>query len=158
MMHRASKALSVLVRGSLAGTLVGGALVFAIVLSGESASAKSSYDSAYGYDRTWNCALRMVRVDMGFKITEKDDANGYLLFEYKSQESAKPSNGSIELIRGRESDGPVHVVVQLPQMPTYHEQVLVDDLARKLRLEYGEPPQKRRPVPTVDAGSPEAGL
>ena len=156
-MHRA-KAFSVFLRGSLAGTLVGCAVMLAIVFSGESADAKSSYDSAYGYDRTWNCALRMVRVDMGFKVTEKDDQNGYLLFEYKSQESAKPSSGSIELIRGRESDGPVHVVVQLPQMPTYHEQVLVDDLARKLRLEYGEPPQKRRPAPPVEAGAPEAGL
>ena len=40
----------------------------------------------------------------------------------------------------------VRVVVQIPQMPGYHEQVMVDSLARKLRLEYGDPP-KKAPTP-----------
>jgi hypothetical protein len=60
----------------------------------------------------------------------------------------------MEFIRGKEADSPVHVIVQLPQMPKYHEQVLVDDLARKLRQEYGEPPAKRPPPAPV---TPDAG-
>ena len=158
MMHRApgSRALGmvlgVVLRGSVVGGIAGALVATAIVLTGPDASAKSSFDSAYGFDRTWNAALRMVRVDMNMKITEKDEQSGYLLFEYKSQDAAKPSSGSMEFIRGRDAD--VHVVVQLPQMPKYHEQVLVDDLARKLRNEYGEPP-RRKPTPpaTADAGS-----
>ena len=117
------------------------------------ASAKSAYDSAYGFDRTWNAGLRLVRVDLGLKVTEKDDTNGYLLFDYRSPESGrKPVPGSMEFIKGK--DGSVRVVVQISQMPGYHEQVLVDHLQRKLRAEYGDPP-KKPPVPAApkDAGA-----
>lgn len=120
------------------------------------ANAKSAYDSAYGFDRTWNAGLRLVRVDLGLKVTEKDDTNGYLLFDYKSPESGqKAVPGSMEFIKGK--DGAVRVVVQIAQMPGYHEQVLVDHLQRKLRSEYGDPPRKP-PLPSTpkDAG-PEGG-
>ncbi len=123
-----------------------------VALPESSASAKSAYDSGYGFDRTWNAGLRLVRVDLGLKVTEKDDTNGYLLFEYRSPESGqKPVPGSMEFIKGK--DGQVRVVVQIAAMPGYHEQVLVDSLSRKLRNEYGDPP-KKPPVPAApkDAG------
>ena len=85
-------------------------------------------------------------------MTEKDDTNGYLLFDYKSPESGqKPVPGSMEFIKGK--DGSVRVVVQIAAMPGYHEQVLVDHLQRKLRNEYGDPP-KHPPIPVApkDAG------
>lgn len=123
---------------------------------GSEARAKSSYESAYGFDRTWNAGVRLVRVDMALKVTEKDDTNGYLLFDYKSPESGKNSvPGSMEFIKGK--DGAVRVVVQIPQMPGYHEQVMVDSLQRKLKNEYGEPPKKPpEPKAPKDAG-PEGG-
>lgn len=124
-----------------------------ILLPADPACAKSAYDSAYGFDRTWNAGLRLVRVDLGLKVTEKDDSNGYLLFDYKSPESGqKPVPGSMEFIKGK--DGAVRVVVQIAQMPGYHEQVLVDHLSRKLRNEYGDPP-KKPPLPSTpkDAGA-----
>jgi hypothetical protein len=143
---------------SLGAAALGAGVAAGLIFSGHEATAKASYESAYGYDRTWNAAFRMVRVDLGFKVVEKDATTGYLLFEYKSPESgAKPSSGSIELIRGAD-DGPVTVVVQLPQMPNHHEQVLINGLARKLRQEYGEPPA-RAPRPKKapeDAGAPDA--
>ena len=126
--------------------------VAVVALPAGPASAKSAYDSAYGFDRTWNAGLRLVRVDLGLKVTEKDDTNGYLLFDYKSPESGqKPVPGSMEFIKGK--DGQVRVVVQIAQMPGYHEQVLVDSLSRKLRNEYGDPP-KKPPTPAApkDAG------
>ncbi len=126
------------------------ALGFAVVISAgaaaslaysDEAAAKSAYESSYGFDRTWNAGLRLVRVDMALKVTEKDEANGYLLFDYKSPEGGpKAVPGSMEFIKGK--DGGVRVVVQIPQMPGYHEQVLVDSLARKLRTEYGDPPKR----------------
>ncbi len=126
--------------------------VAAVALPESPASAKSAYDSAYGFDRTWNAGLRLVRVDLGLKVTEKDDSNGYLLFDYKSPESGqKPVPGSMEFIKGK--DGQVRVVVQIAQMPGYHEQVLVDSLSRKLRNEYGDPPRK----PPVPAAPKDAG-
>lgn len=120
----------------------------------EDARAKSSYESAYGYDRTWNAGMRLVRVDMGLKISEKDEGAGYLLFDYLSPESGKkPVPGSMEFVRSKDT-GAVRVIVQIPQMPGYHEQVLVDSLARKLRNEYGDPPKRPPPVPSgpKDAG------
>ena len=129
------------------------ALAALLVLPSEHAHAKSAYDSAYGFDRTWNAGLRLVRVDLNLKVTEKDDQNGYLMFDYKSPESGqKPVPGSMEFIKGK--DGQVRVVVQIAQMPGYHEQVLVDSLSRKLRNEYGDPPKKPPPPSSTpkDAG------
>lgn len=124
----------------------------AIVAPSNEAKARGSYESAYGFERTWNAALRLVRVDLGFKVTEKDDAAGYVLFDYTSPESGgKVVAGSMQFIRDKD-DGTVQVVVQIPQMPGYHEQVLVDALARKLRAEYGDPPKLVRPTPPRDAG------
>jgi hypothetical protein len=142
-------------RGRIATVSLLAALTCGLLVLGPAspASAKSAYDSAYGFDRTWNAGLRLVRVDLGLKVTEKDDSNGYLLFDYKSPESGqKPVPGSMEFIKGK--DGAVRVVVQISQMPGYHEQVLVDNLQRKLRTEYGDPP-KKAPTPATpkDAGA-----
>ena len=107
-----------------------------------------SQDSTYGFDRTWNAAIRLVRVDLGLKVTEKDESTGYLLFEYRSSEGGnKTTPGAIEVVRSKEATDPVKVVVQLAQMPQYHEQVLLDALAKKLRAEYGDPPARPRPSP-----------
>ena len=120
---------------------VGLALTIAILALVSNAWASATYDSPYGYDRTWNASLRLVRVDLALKVTEKDDSNGYILFEYKSAESGnKVTSGSMEIVRPRDDDAPVKVMVQLPQMPRYHEQVILDQLARKMRDEYGDPP------------------
>jgi len=138
------------------GALLGIAVAAAIVTTGPAASARSDFDSAYGYDRTWNAALRMVRVDMGFKITEQDATNGYLMFEYKSPENTKATPGSIELVRSADGVAPVRVVVQLAQMPRYHEQLMLDELAQKMRREYGDPPAPRPPPPPKQ-DPPDAG-
>lgn len=143
-------------RAGLLGLVSAIAVAGAVVLTSPAAEAKTSLESAYGFDRTWNAAIRLVRVDMGFKLVEKDDAGGYLLFEYKSHESgSKVTSGSIELVRAKESDAPVQVIVQLPQMPRYHEMALADSLTKKMRTEYGDPPPRapKAPPPAKDAGA-----
>jgi|HubBroStandDraft_1064217.scaffolds.fasta_scaffold315397_1 hypothetical protein len=146
-------------KAALLGIVSGIGVAAAAVASAPWADAKSTYDSPYGFERTWNAALRLVRVDNGWKISEKDEAGGYLLFEYSSPESGKPSSGSMELVRGRGQDNGVSVLVQLPRMPHYHEQVILDALAAKMRHEYGDPPPPHRdpapaPEPSPDGGSP----
>jgi hypothetical protein len=137
--------------------MLGVAAASVVVLSGSPADAQTSYDSAYGFQRTWNAAVRMVRVDMGLKVLEKDDATGYLMFEYKSPEGgSKASPGSMEFVRARDPEEPVRVVVQLPQMPRYHEQVMLDSLVRKMKAEYGEPPARPKPAPAPPA--PDGGV
>lgn len=124
-------------------------LVAAPLLISPEVSAKTSFESPYTFERTWNSATRLVRVDLGYKITEKDESGGYFLFEYKSAESGGKSSGSMEFVKGL--DG-TRVVVQLPQMPNYHEQVLIDQLSKKLRLEYGDPVRVAR----GDGGAPSS--
>jgi hypothetical protein len=49
------------------------------------------------------------------------------------------------------------VSVQLPTLPQYHEQMILDALARKLTTEHGDPPprakQAPQPPPPDDAGA-----
>lgn len=141
----------------LLGSLFAGSALAAAVFFGlgsTDARAKSSYESSYGYDRTWNAGMRLVRVDLGMKLVEKDESAGYLLFDYVSPESGKkPVPGSMEFVRSKET-GAVRVIVQIPQMPGYHEQVLIDSLQKKMRAEYGDPPKKAPPPsPPKDAGA-----
>lgn len=100
------------------------------------AEASVAYSSPYTFDQTYATSLRMLRVDMGFKILEKDKDLGYIMFEYTSPESSKPVPGSLELV---ETKGGVNVGVAISAMPQYHERMMVDQLAKKLVSEYGEP-------------------
>ena len=115
------------------------------------ASAKASFDSPYTLTQTYNAALRLVRVDLGLTVTERDPSAAYIMFDYKSTESGhRTTPGSIEML---ESGRAVKVVVQLGQMPRYHEQVMSDALAKKLRDEYGEPAPRGNQHEVVDAGA-----
>jgi hypothetical protein len=135
-------------RASLA--LAATALVSALVYAG-SVEAKSSFDSPYTLAQTYNAALRMVRVDLGLAITERDPGAAYLLFDYKSSESGqRVVPGSIEML---DSGRSIKVVIQLSQMPRYHEQVMSDLLAKKLRDEYGEPAPRPAKRDAPDAGA-----
>lgn len=127
-----------------------------VALSSGEASANVAYESPYTFEQTFGSALRLVRVDLGCKVTEKDGDNGYLLFEYTSSESGKRVHrGSIEVVRHKRG---THVAVQLPSLPSYHEQMIVDALARKLIAEHGEAPRvKPEPAPREDAGAGDAG-
>src|SRR4051812_23520045 len=89
--------------------------------------ATASYNSPYTFEQTFSTALRMLRVDLGLKVTEKDSENGYILFEYTSPESGKRvCSGAIELVKTKER---VQVSVQIPAMPQYHEQMIADVLS-----------------------------
>jgi hypothetical protein len=146
-------------RSKALGLLWGAIVTAALLVAVTHAEAKATFRSPYGYDRTWNAALRLVRVDNGWKVTEKDEANGYLLFEYTSPENRKPSPGSLELIRSHDDDD-VDVVVQIAQMPRYHEQIVIDALTAKMRREYGDPPARPRRDPSDrpvdDGGAPDS--
>jgi hypothetical protein len=145
-------------RAALVGVLTGLVVTGGIVVTAGLADAKSTCESPYGYDRTWNAAVRMILVDNNWKVTDKDHDDGYLLFDYVSPENSnakkKTSQGTFEFVRGRDGDAPVSVLVQLPEMPKYQEQMLLDQLSTKMRHEYGDPPvhKKRQPVDPPDAG------
>lgn len=131
------KSSRVLVLGAAAASLLCGVLV----VSG--ARARVEAESDYTRAQTYNGALRYLRVDLGYEVVEKDQDAGYILFRYEPPgRRGNPTNGSIEVLESKER---VKLVIQLPQMPTYHETTLRDGLLKKLRTEYGEPPKKKKP-------------
>ncbi len=125
------------------------------LLQPQAVSAKSGFESPYTLAQTYNAALRLVRVDPGLEVTERDPTAAYILFGYRSTEGGpRVVPGSIEML---DSGRAVRVVVQLTQMPRYHEQVLSDALAKKLREEYGEPAPRRTKADAADGGTEAAG-
>ena len=144
-------------KAAVIGALSGVAVAAAIAVTAPVADARATYESPYGYDRTWNAALRLVRVDNNWKVSEKEESSGYILFDYRSPEGNKVTPGSIELVKVPGPDGAVSVLVQLPQMPHYHEQVLLDALTSKMRREYGDPPVHKKAEPTPPPETGDAG-
>ncbi|HMR78308.1 MAG TPA: hypothetical protein PKD61_24545 [Polyangiaceae bacterium] len=137
-------------RALLAGVLA----VFTFALCAIHASARVDADSDYTKAQTYNGALRYLRVDLGYEVTEKDPDAAYILFKYQKAGNRKQeSHGSLEVIEAKKR---VRVFVQLPEMPGYHETMLRDGLLKKLRADYGEPPRKapkEPPAPSKDAGA-----
>jgi hypothetical protein len=139
-------------------------LVAALLSPAREAEASAAYDSPYTYDQTFSSAIRMIRVDLALTIRERDEAGGYVIFEYRSPESgARVSSGSMQLVKGKDR---VHVTIDLPAMPSYHEQMMVDRLTKKLAAEHGEPvrpapppdePKKPEPPKEKDGESGEGG-
>src|SRR5690348_15104406 len=106
------------------------ALAFGVValFSSRGADAKVEVDSDYTKTQTYNGALRYLRVDLGYEIVEKDMDAGYILFRFDPSRNNNPKSGSLEVIETKDR---VKVVIQLPQLPSYHETVLRDGLLKK---------------------------
>jgi hypothetical protein len=109
------------------------------------AAAKASYDSPYSYDQTFGSALRLLKVDLDLEVTETNSDWGYLLFVYTTPESGKAKQrGSFSFVRVGEQ---VQVTLQLPELPSYHEQHVLAKLRQKLEEEHGTPPRPKKKAP-----------
>jgi len=129
------------------------------------AGAPASVEARSGYTKlqTYNAALRYLRVDLSYEVTEKDADAAYLLFHFVPEGRKKETNGAIEIIERKDD---VLVYVRLPDLPRYQEEMLSDGLFRKLRTEYGDPPRRDDPPPEKPRekdkkradGAPDAGV
>lgn len=134
-------------------------IAFALVLlPGASASARASSEYSYRYDQLWQATIRLLRVDMGCQITDRDDAIGFVMFDYPGN-GGRTHGGSVELVRTTDDHGVEHVrvTVQIPSMPSYVERHVLTQLGRKLREDFGLPPRTRvsRPSePPADGDAP----
>jgi len=118
-------------------------MTFAL-LTPATSQAKKTADFRHTYDQVWGAAIRLIRVDQGYAIKDRDQAVGYFLFDYRDDGRTYP--GSVELVRIEDQGGgPIRAVVQIPAMPSYIERMLLDKLKKKLTDEYGEaaPPPKK---------------
>jgi hypothetical protein len=117
-------------------------LCAALLTTSAGASASARSDLGYTSKQVYSGALRYLRIDLDYEITEKDPDAAYLLFRYTPQGQRQTRFGSFEIVPTSEG---VRLVVTLPKMPSYHEQVLRDGLVRKLREDYGAPSPKSPP-------------
>ena len=124
-------------------------IAFYILLLPAVAGAKKTEDFRHTYEQVWGAAIRLIRVDQGYPIKDRDETVGYFLFDYQDDGRAHP--GSVELIRIEENGAPkIRVVMQIPAMPSYIERMLLDKLEKKLGHDYGEPP----PPPSREPADP----
>jgi hypothetical protein len=138
----------------LARLTVSGLLLSGLLLA-PNASARVEARSGYTKAQTFNGALRFLRVDKGYDVVEKDPDAAYVLFRYPLQGQGKATaNGSVEVV---ETTSGTKLVVQLPQLPEYHEVVLRDALLKKLRAEYGSPPPPVKEKSKDGSGTGGAG-
>jgi hypothetical protein len=113
-------------------------MTFAL-LTPATGQAKKTEDFRHSYEQVWGAAIRLIRVDQGYPIKDRDQEVGYFLFDYRDDGRMYP--GSVELVRIEDQGGgPIRAVVQIPAMPSYIERMLLDKLKKKLTNEYGEPP------------------
>jgi hypothetical protein len=137
--------------GAAASALIVAGLFFGL----PTAEARSVGTVPYPVADVWPSAVRFLRIDRNCVIREKDDAAGYILFDYP--EGQKVHKGSLELIRTSESDGReiTRVVASLPDLPRHYEQLFLDKFAARLREDYGSPAPRppRKPAPEPDGGA-----
>jgi hypothetical protein len=113
------------------------------------AAARSEAEVSYTREQAFSAALRYLRVDLSYEVTEKDAQAAYLLFTFADPALPKKTgHGSIELVQ---RDKVVRVLVNLPELPSYREELLKRGLLEKLRTEYGEPPAPAPPEPPKKA-------
>jgi hypothetical protein len=122
------------------------------LLSPATGQAKKTADFRHTYEQVWGAAVRMIRVDQGYAIKDRDEAVGYFLFDYRDDGRNYP--GSVELVRIEDQGGgPIRAVIQIPAMSSYIERMLLDKLRKKLISEFGEPtppPKKPTDAPSSD--------
>src|SRR4051812_15455992 len=135
------------------------AIALSLTLTSAASEARSVRDEPYPFATAWNAAIRLIRVDYGCAIVERDMEVGFFTFNYR--DGARTVPGSVEIVRttldGRDAAG---VIVQAPQMPALVGALMLTPLGQKLPPEFGGPvpPPRRSPtppaVPPVAPGTP----
>ena len=139
----------------MARHLVALALVLALPSLG---NARRADVHSYRMDQVWSTVVRLLRVDYGYAVRDRDQSIGYILFDYPHHQRTVP--GSFELVEVQQ-DGysQVRVTISIPAMPAYVERMHLDRLTRKLREDHGAPmppPPRARPEPEPEEDEDEA--
>lgn len=130
-------------------------MLFLIVMFTFPAAARRSDDHAYQFEQVWGTVVRLVRVDYGFEVRDRDPDIGYVLFDYRDGNRTYP--GSFELIRTEvRGQSQVRVTLQVPAMPSYIERMMLDKLQRKLLEDYGQPLPPPRATPVRERNDDDA--
>lgn len=109
---------------------------------------------SYPFAQVWPTAIRYLRIDRGFKVTDRDEEAGYMLFEFPL-DGARMGNGSVEMFATEDAAGrpSVSVAVNTGAGPVHLPNTLLDGIAAKVRAERGQPaapPKQEQPPPKQD--------
>ena len=124
-------------------------VIIAFLLFPWAVPAKSHKHLPYPLRPVWTSCVRLIRVDYGFEIVEKDKETGYILFDF--MDSGMKSPASFEVFE-QENDGVpgVKILLTMARLPSYMERLLLDKLERKIRTDYGPPPEIRITPPVEE--------
>jgi hypothetical protein len=124
-----------------------------LTLCALTAQARTESELQYTKAQTYSSALRYLRVDLGYSVTEKDAEAAYLMFEFQRTDQKKLGLGTIEIV---ETDQSVKLVVRIPELPEYQERMLAEGLLSKLKNEHGDPPPRKPPESEEPKETPPA--
>ncbi len=114
------------------------------------AHARSSIVVPYTSAEVWPAAIRFLRVDRNYRVREKDEPSGYVLFDLP--ENKRSYRAALEMVKTTDDDGraATQLTCTITDLPRRYESTLLDQLAAKVAEERGPPPAQRPPV----AGEP----
>jgi hypothetical protein len=136
----------------------------AVLGASGTALGKSHLIVPYPFEAAWPGALRFVRVEKGWKVSEQDKEAGFIRFELV--EDRKPHAATLEVIRLRDAEerDVVRLQLQANDLARFQEAPILEQLARKLKDELGppaaprkkkEPEASKKPAPEeADGGAP----
>ncbi len=106
---------------------------------------------SYPFEPVCPTAIRYLRIDRGYEISDRDDEAGYILFAFELDGGRKGS-GSVEMFRTEDASGrpSVSVAVNTGAGPVHLPNAILDGIAAKVRAERGQPappPSREQPPP-----------
>ena len=110
------------------------------------ALARSSIVVPYASAEVWPAAIRFLRVDRNYRVREKDQPAGYVLFDLP--ENKRTYRAALELVKTTDDDGRVatQITCTINDLPRRYESTLLEQLAAKVGDERGPPPAPKPPV------------
>jgi len=110
----------------------------------------------YPMEFVWPTAVRVLRVDRGYTIVDRDPEAGFVLFDFPLSQNGGPEDrigrGSVEIFATKDASGRPSASVQITTDggPVHLPHALLDALAEKLRRERGQPAAPPRAEPPDD--------
>jgi hypothetical protein len=113
---------------------------------------------SYPIEQVWPTAIRYLRIDRGYKVTDRDEEAGYMLFEFPI-DGERLGNGSVEMFATEDASGrpSVSVAVSTGAGPVHLPNAILDGIAAKVRAERGQPldPPKKDEQPPPKQDQPD---
>ncbi len=153
-----------MIRHRLIPTLSALAIAATLAAAPRGADAKDSRVASYSMERAWPTVVRCLRIDLGYKIVERDKEAGYIIFEMTKGDATY--RGSIELVRtvDHAERSSVKLIADVVDQPSYEDSWILDKVLARLREDLGQPidkedepekKQKKPPAKDSDEGKSE---